>query len=400
LLMATYPETDALGANLLSVALIGPDERGRMAVADALLGCTSGVPRQLPFYPEIDQVSKLIDLNFDVMIIDLDSDPEAALDLVEAMCADSPATVMLYSSVADSELMIRCMRAGAREFLSLPFAPSTVAEAMVRASVRRTAIRNPTPKRPDGKLHVFFGAKGGSGVTTLASNFAISLARESGKKALLIDMDLPFGDVALGLGLTAPYSTADALVNHNRLDGNFLSRLLVKHESGLAVLTAPGKVVRVQLTSDAVNKLLAVARQDFEHVVIDTGSRLDLTATGLFEADAVIYLVTQVGLTELRNSNRIISEFFAADFPKLEIVLNRYMPASLGIDEEHITKALTRRAQWKIPDENGTVRKLQNTATPLVLEETNIARVIRQMARTACGMVAEPEKKKRIIGLF
>src|SRR3954451_3054720 len=47
---------------------IGPDERSRMAVADALLGCTSGVPRQLPFYPEIDQVSKLIDLNFDVMI--------------------------------------------------------------------------------------------------------------------------------------------------------------------------------------------------------------------------------------------------------------------------------------------------------------------------------------------
>jgi pilus assembly protein CpaE len=399
--MATYPETEAIGANILSVALIGPEERSRLAVADALLGSTSGVPRQLPFYPEIDQIPKLIELSFDVVIIDLDSDPETALDLVESMCAKSQATVMVYSSVSDSELMIRCMRAGAREFLTLPFTPGVVAEAMVRASVRRTSIRTaPASKRPDGKLCVFFGTKGGSGVTTLASNFAISVARESGKKSLLIDLDVPFGDVALGLGLTAAYSTTDALQNHTRLDANFLSRLLVKHDSGLWVLTAPGKVVNAPLLHDAVNKLLAVARQDFEYVIVDTGSRLDLTSTALFDADAMVYLVSQVGLSELRNSNRIISEFFAADFPRLEIVLNRYMPSSLGIDEEHITRALTRRAQWKVPDDPGTVRKMQSTVTPLVLDESHISRVIRQMARAACGLAAEPDKKKRIIGLF
>ncbi len=399
--MATYPETDALGANVLSVALIGPDERSRVAVADALVGSTSGVPRQLPFYPEIDQVPKLIDLNFDVIIIDLDSDPETALDLVESLCADGAPTVMVFSSAADSELMIRCMRAGAREFLTLPFTPGAVAEAMVRAAVRRTTIRNPPPaKKPDGKLHVFFGAKGGSGVTTMASNFAISVARESGSKTLLIDLDLPFGDVALGLGLTAAYSCADALQNYTRLDINFLSRLLVKHDSGLSVLTAPGKVIHVPIVPDAVNKLLTVARQDFQYVIVDTGSRLELSSTALFEPDAMVYLVSQVGLSELRNSNRIISELFKADFPKLEIVLNRFMPSTLAIDEEHITRALTRRAQWKIPEDNVTMRKMQSTDTPLVLEESPILRTIRQMARAACGLAAEPERKKKIIGLF
>src|SRR6476620_11232686 len=110
--MATYPDTGALGANLLSVALIGPKEQTRMAVADELVGSTSGVPRQLPFYPELEQAPKLIELNFDVIIIELDSDPEVALDLVETLCADGAPTVMVYSSKADSELMIRCMRAG------------------------------------------------------------------------------------------------------------------------------------------------------------------------------------------------------------------------------------------------------------------------------------------------
>jgi pilus assembly protein CpaE len=398
--MATLPDTDALGANVLSIALIGPEEQSRMAVADALLGSSSGVPRQLPFYPGIDQVPKLVELNFDVVILDLDSDCETALDLVESLCANSPSTVMVYSAVADSELMIRCMRAGAREFLTLPFAPGAVAEALVRASVRRTAIRVPAAKKPDGKLHVFFGAKGGSGVTTLASNFAVSVARESGQKTLLIDLDLPFGDAALGLGLNAAYSTADALQNFNRLDFNFLSRLLVRHESGLAVLTAPGKVTNTQITPDAVNRLLTVARQEFDSVVVDTGSRLDLTSTALFEPDAMVYLVAQVGISELRNSNRIIAEYFAADFPRLEIVLNRFVPSSLGIDEEQITKALTRRAQWKIPEDSATVRKMQNTATPLALNDSPISKAIRQMARAACGLTAEPEKKKRIIGLF
>lgn len=401
MLMATLPDTDALSANLLSVALIGPEERNRIAVADALVGSTSGVPRQLPFYPDLDQVPKLIDLNFDVIIIELDSDPEAALDLIESLCADCPATVMVYSTAADSELMIRCMRAGAREFLTLPFTPGSMAEAMVRAAVRRTTIRTPIiPRRPDGKLCVFFGAKGGTGVTTLASNFAVSVARESGKKTLLIDLDLPFGDVALGLGLTVAYSTADALQNHTRLDANFLSRLLVKHDSGLWVLAAPGKVVSVPIIIEAVNKLLTVARQDFEYVVIDTGSKLDLASTALFDTDALVYLISQVGLSELRNSNRIISELFKSDFPHLEVVLNRYSPSSLGIDEEHITRALTRRAQWKIPDDHSSLRKMQGSTTPLVLSDSPISRVIRQMARAACGLAAEPERKKKIIGLF
>jgi pilus assembly protein CpaE len=43
---------------------------------------------------------------------------------------------------------------------------------------------------------------------------------------------------------------------------------------------------------------------------------------------------------------------------------------------------------------------MQNTATPLVMGDSGVARVIRQMARTACGINPEPEKKKSLFGLF
>jgi pilus assembly protein CpaE len=200
--------------------------------------------------------------------------------------------------------------------------------------------------------------------------------------------------------VTAQYSTLNALQNSSRLDSNFLSRLLTKHSSGLSVLAAPGKFTSVQSNNEDLDKLLTVARQDFDFVVVDAGTRLDLGDSTLYETATTIYLVTQVSIPELRNSNRLVSEFFAKTSNKLEIVLNRYSPRALGVDEEHITKALTRPASWRIPNDYATARRTQNNATALSLEDSPISRVIKQMALAASGMPPKVEKKKKMFGLF
>ena len=135
-----------------------------------------------------------------------------------------------------------------------------------------------------------------------------------------------------------------------------------------------------------------VARQDFDNVVVDMGSRLDLMGTSLFKDGSTVYLVIQAGIAGLRNSNRLISQYFSSDIPKLEIVLNRFQPRSLGVAEDQITKALTRPAQWKIPNDYAAVRRMQHTAIPLALEDSPISRLIRQMARTACSLPPVQEK--------
>jgi pilus assembly protein CpaE len=352
-------------------------------------------PEQMSRYPEGAQLTKLIDLDYDVIIIDLDSNPDSALVVVEGVCAASAGTVMVYSGDTHSELMIRCMRAGTREFISLPVAGATMAEALMRAAGRRASTR--VLKRVDGRLCVFWGAKGGSGVTTIATNFAIAAAQESEEKVLLIDLDLPLGDAVLNLGLTPQYSTVDALQNYKRLDSNFLAKLTMHHDSGIHMLAAPGKLVPVMFSIEAVDKLIQVARQEFDCVVVDSGSRWDLTGTSLFDPTANMYLVTQVSIPELRNSNRLASEFFAAKVPKFEIVLNRYDSSSLGLDEEHITKVITRKPNWKVPNDYSAVREMQNNAIPLALNQSNISRVIRQMARGALGLPDKPVKKKRFL---
>jgi pilus assembly protein CpaE len=391
--MSTFThDPDALGAKVLSVALIGPQEQRRRAVASALAGSQASITREFTSYPGFDDVPRLLDPGYDVIIVELDSDPEQALDLVEHICGSSSATVMVYSASTDSELLVRCMRAGAREFLTQPIAPGTIAEALVRASVRRPATNS--LKKVGGKLLVFLGSKGGSGVTTIASNFAIALAQESGKSTVLVDLDLPFGEAALDLGINAEFSVANALQNADRLDSNFLSKLLIKHNSGLSVLAAPDRYTPLRASDEAVEKLITVVRQDFEYVVVDGGSNLGFCKV-LLDLGAAAYLVTQVSISELRNSNRLISEFFNSGAGKLEVVLNRFTPRSLSIDEENITKALTKPVNWKIPNDYSAVRRAQDTATPLALEDSPISRVIRQMARVACNWSPPKDKKKR-----
>jgi pilus assembly protein CpaE len=384
----------AVGASDLSIALIGPNENRRRIVANALAGAGSSAVREFPSYPnKTTDVPRMMEQNFDVYIIDLDGDQRLALELVEEIAANPAITVMVYSMNNDPNLLMSCMRSGAREFLSQPVALGPLNEALSRASTRRPTTRMPSSKG-GGKVLVFLGGKGGSGVTTVACNFAVSLVQECSQTAVLIDLDLPLGDAALNLGISPQFSTVDALQNYTRLDQNFLSKLLTKHSSGLFVLAAPGKFPQVEVSNEAMERLVAVARTAFDFVVVDAGSRFDLSGTTLVDQADTVYLVMQAGIPELRNSHRVISEYFKNGGSNLEIVLNRFMPRSGGVDEEHISKALTRPVQWKIPSDYVTVRRMQNEATPLALEDSMIARAIQDMARAACGMPAKPEKKR------
>ena len=386
------PYPDSIGSKQLSIALISPNLERRAAAAMALTRCAGGDVNEFPNYPAgLDDLPAMFS-RYDVVIIELDSDPEFALELVESIGSDGMATVMVYSASADPELLVRCMRAGAREFLTMPLAPEVMAEALVRAAARRPVMQ--AGKKTAGRLLAFLGAKGGAGATMLACNFAVGLAKESDEKTLLIDLDVPLGDAALNLGIAPEFSTIDALDAGERLDGRFLSQLLVKHSSGLMVLAAPGRFVHYKASDESINRLLQVARQEFDNVVVDLGSKLDLMGTAAYRDATSVYLVTQASIPELRNSNRLISQFFSAGGPKLEIVINRFESRALGVAEEHITKALTRPAQWKIPNDYASVRNMQINATPLVLSDSAIARQIRQMVNAVTGKSEKPAKKK------
>ncbi|MGB8846087.1 MAG: hypothetical protein WCC73_10430, partial [Terracidiphilus sp.] len=132
--------SETISGTPLSVALIGPNESQRSSAVTILSLCGGNEVCQFASYPpQLDDVTKMLEANYDVVIVELGSDLEYALDLVESIGENGRATVMVYSDSKDSELLVRCMQAGAREFLAYPFSRDLMAEALVRAAARRPA---------------------------------------------------------------------------------------------------------------------------------------------------------------------------------------------------------------------------------------------------------------------
>ncbi len=385
----------------LNVALLGPDEQRRKVVAGAIANHPGLKLHEFSsFPPRLEDLPQRLAQAYEVVIIDVDSEPDYAFALVESLCASGRAYVMAYSANADMKRAVQFMRAGVREFFTLPIDLNEVSAALTRASAHQVVPPKAQPEddkktgKKTGKLFVFLGSKGGCGVTTLASNFALALAQESDSTTLLIDLGQPLGDVAINLGIATEYSVVTALENPNRVDANLLSTLVSKHSSGLSILPAPTDLSDVRATKEAVDKLLSVTRDIYDYVVVDIGSRIDLMDSMLFEDSSIVLLVTQVGISEMRTANRMILKYFAKRDENLQIVVNRHKTSDALFDEGQVMKALTRPANWKIPDDYAAARRTRETATPMVMVDSNISQTIRTMARSAAGLLSEKNEKR------
>ena len=368
-----------VGAFGLKITLICPNEHYCSELAQCLHDAQCGEVRTQSYYPSIPiGDGDVLDGECDVAIVELDSDPDQALALVKRIGNTSTARLMVCSASPAPDLLMRCMRAGAREFLNLPVDRDQIVAAMVRAAAKRQPAQQ--EKRTVGKLMAFMGTKGGAGVTTVATNFAIALAEHTGAKTLFMDLDLPLGDAALNLGITAEFSTTDALERIERLDANMLSRMTVADRSGLHVLVAPGHYVSVQPKDADIKTLLELAQRSYDYVVVDLGSRLDLRGTGVFQIANPIFLVTRVDVADLRNCSRMISQYFGSDFRNIEVVLSRYKRGMLAIDDQEIARMLTVPVRWKIPADDDVVGSMHAQGIPLMRSNNPVSKAIRKMA--------------------
>jgi pilus assembly protein CpaE len=393
------PQSDtACGRTRVSVVLIAPEEQRRRTIARVISGTQARIVDELGEYPTFTIASKLAGSGCDVIIVDLDGGVEPGLVLIETISRlDVSLTVMACSSGNEADLVIRAMQAGAREFFAASPAAATLIEAFSRAASRRqTAGR----ERVQGKVLVFQGSKGGAGLTTLATNFAVSLNTQNGGGVVLVDLHPQLGEIALGLGIAPRFSVADALENAVRLDADFLATMLVRHKSGLMLLTSPDTYGAHRSLERGSEKLFRILREAFAYVVVDAGACSGNTPDAVFEIADTVYLVTEVNLPALRNARRLISYFAARESTRgLEVVLNRFNSRAVEIDEESVVKALSRPIDWKIPNDYMAVRGAQNLGVPLIEHDSPIARAIAGMARAATGKPVNVHERKAAAGV-
>src|SRR5881296_416551 len=225
--------------------------------------------------------------------------------------------------------------------------------------------------QPTGRLYALFSPKGGCGCTTAATNLAIVLHRLTGKKTLLVDLDLDLGETALLLGVEPRFSLVDVARNFHRMDAGLLESFVERHESGIHLLSASDHADRAEVPAeDQIRTILHFVKQHYAYVVVDACTSLTPSALAAFaEADRIL-VVTTLDLPSLRNLQRCLPllERTAgkAVRDRVRIVVNRYAGDDV-ISLGDVHRTLGMQVSWTLSNDYVAVSRSINAGQPVVL---------------------------------
>ena len=173
--------------------------------------CAGSEVCEFSSYPAgLDDVPKMLERSYDVVIIDLDSDPEYALELVESIGSEGVATVMVYSASCRSGAP-GALHARRRARVSDASACARGDGGGAGAGGGAAAGRSGARRRPRASCWRFWAPRAAPARPCWPAILPWRWPRNRSQKTLLIDLDLPLGDAALNLGIVAEFSTIDAL---------------------------------------------------------------------------------------------------------------------------------------------------------------------------------------------
>ncbi|MGC1496768.1 MAG: AAA family ATPase [Sulfitobacter sp.] len=228
------------------------------------------------------------------------------------------------------------LRQGADEFVPYPLPEGELAQAIdrVRAveQAPAPAVNAPQLKagaQKDGALIVVHGLAGGTGATTLAVNLAWELAcadKDNAPSVCLLDLDLQFGAVATFLDLPRREVVYEMLADTETMDEEIFGQALLTYEDKLQVLTAPTDMLPLDLiTSEDVTKILDIARNQFDYVIVDMPSTLVQWSETVLNSAHVYFAMLELDMRSAQNTLRFKRALQSEDLPveKLRYVMNR-----------------------------------------------------------------------------
>ena len=222
----------------------------------------------------------------------------AHLDGLAEVC-DAGTKVIVVGHVNDVLLYRDLIRRGVSEYLIAPLQPLPLISAI-------SDLFGSPGAAPVGRTVAVVGAKGGVGASTLAHNLAWTTARDLGTATVIADLDVAFGTASLNFNQDPPQGIAEAVFAPERLDANFVDRLLSKCSDNLSLLAAPASLERpIDLTENAFDGIVDILRQTVPCIVLDVPHLWPAWARRVLVAADEILIVAQPELASLRNAKNL-----------------------------------------------------------------------------------------------
>jgi pilus assembly protein CpaE len=333
-----------------------------------------------------------------VVILEFEQQPEvvlAGLDALAEVC-DPGTRVVVIGRHNDVILYRELVRRGVSDYLIAPVQTLDIVRSVC-------GLYSAPDAKPVGRILAVVGAKGGVGASTVAHNVAWSIARDINLDSVVTDLDLAFGTAGLDYNQDPPQGIADAVFSPERIDTNFVDRLMSKCSENLSLLAAPATLERVyDFGAEAFDAIFDSLRATVPCIVLDVPHQwTGWTQRTLLAADDIL-IVAAPDLANLRNAKNLI------DYLKLTrlndhrpfFALNQVgVPKRPEIKPADFAKAVDDEPAAIIPFDPHLFGTAANNGQMIAEVAANhkIADTFRQLAQTLTGRT---EMKKAKGGLF
>lgn len=326
-----------------------------------------------------------------LIIIESSDERETLLEKLDALAevCDPGSKVVAIGAVNDIMLYRELMERGVSEYIVHPFSPSDLVRLIAGL------YANPA-QRLVGRVIAVTGAKGGVGVSTLAHNLAATMARTLEAHVILVDMDIPFGTAGLNFNQEPATSLADAMEAGERVDVNFVERLLTSCEDNLSLVAAPALVEAAHdVAADVFDAALDALRSIAPFIILDLPPGWpDWKKHVLLSAEDVV-LVAESDLANLRNGKNLIDYLLSQRPNDLQpkLILNRVgLPKRPEISQADFSKALGMKPAVVIAHDARVFGMAANQGQ-LAIDQEGAARIgesLRHLAFTLAGRADLP----------
>jgi pilus assembly protein CpaE len=317
---------------------------------------------------------------------------------VAAIREQTRTPLILVASGEAGAMLEQALDADVSDFLLLPQLTHNVVFAIRKAAHVRRQTQAAAGRT--GRVLTVFSPKGGTGKTVVATNLAAAFVKKEGRRTLLLDLDLQFGDAAIGLGLEPEKTIYDLMVAPGELDSEKLAGYVTKHASGLDVLAAPLRPEDAELVTEGkVTNLIEIARGSYEVIVVDTSPFFHGPMLATLDRTDELLVLCGLDVPTLKNVRLAMQTLEMLSFPtsRIRYVMNR-ANTNVGLKLREVEAALKVKVSHELPSDQ-TVPLTVNRGNPAVLAEPRcdfskaIFAVAKQLVPQARTAAAPPVRK-------
>jgi len=304
--------------------------------------------------------------------------------------------VLVLSSAGNQDIVESFYQLGAIDFIDKPIIPRILREKIRSLSTNMDLLQR-NINRAGGNIVGFFGAKGGVGTSTVATNSGLLLSKmadDEERTVLLMDVDKFSSSLRYSFDVRSGATLFDLMQEHPfDLDGEYMLQSLTSVSDNLSVMPSSNKLGQLEQGNvDDFAVVMQIVTTCFDHVIVDMDNSFSDINLWLFEHAANIMIVTTTARSSLQNLHGTVETLLriGIDRNKLGLVLNRFDPRD-KINEDELLKfvgipclgTFRNHPEKYIEAEENSIPIAALTRSPATAEYKKFAEVLIDLAPSA-----------------